>query len=129
MGKVEINIRDLQHLRDVVAEMIETGEQPKLQIPVTMLADPATIGVLGAIIDDHPKAKAAPKEITSECEENRFLPQEYNGFAYRIEPEGSHFRMKILNPCGGSMEPWDIDFTSYEDAEDHAFAFIDRSAL
>lgn len=129
MGKREINIRDLPHLRDVVAEMIETGETPKLQIPVPMLADPATIGVLGAIIDDHPKAKEAPKEIISECEENRFEPQEYNGFAYQIEPDGHCFRMKILNPCGGSMEPWDIAFTSYPDAEDHAFAFIDRSAL
>lgn len=129
MGKVEINIRDLQHLRDVVAEIIETGEQPKLQIPVHMLADPATIGVLGAIIDDHPASKEAPKEIISDLIDLRYEPQAYNGFAYQIEPEGRCFRMKILNPCGGSMEPWDIAFTSYQDAEDHAFAFIDRSAL
>lgn len=142
MAKRTAYVHTLDELRLLVAELIDTrDDQVKIEINPLLYAEPELHDILEKLVDLQPrkqsdvetsrKAQEAPEtEEAQEAEEIVSYSEDVFGFLYKKihyhidhTPEG--FRAKISTPCGGDMEPWDFAFTTFEDAELHALAYID----
>ena len=131
-------VHTLDELELLVEELINTGDnQVQIKMNPLLYAEPKTYDILEKLVDLQPRNQTDVKtprkaEEAQETQEVVSYSQDaqhtYRSIAYRIDETFEGFRVKILSPCGGEMEPWDFALSTFEDAMTHARAYIDQVA-
>lgn len=140
MTKRTAYVHTLDDLRLLVDELIDEGDdQVKIEMNPLLYAEPELHDILEKLVDLQPR-KQANVETSRKAEEAQETPEaeaeeivsysedavhDYRGIGYRIDSSFGGFRVKILTPCGGDMEPWDFALSTFDDAVTHAQAYID----
>lgn len=119
-----INIATIEELRQVVEDLILSGEHKvNLKLNPVLLAEPEVHDILERIVTHHPRSQPDVEEVVSYSQD---AVHSHEGIRYRIDRNPDGFRVKILTPCGGEMEPWDFALSTFDDAAAHAHAYIDQ---
>ena len=118
-----IHVGDLAGLKTVVDRLIATGTTAELKFSPEMLLDERAWQQLERLTTEHPDAKV--KEVVSYAE-GALEDQEHRGITYKVVERAGRFEAHVHQGCAGWFQPWDFDFESIADADQHATAYIDQ---
>lgn len=123
-------VHTLDELELLVEELINTGDnQVKIEMNPLLYVEPKTYDILQKLVDLQPRNQTdveTPRKAEEVVSYSQDAQHTYRSIAYRIDETFEGFRVKILTPCGGEMEPWDFALSTFEDAMTHARAYIDQ---
>lgn len=120
--KRRIHVSSIEELHKLVDELLRTGEQPRVTFPPEMIADPRTYEELERLAWPEPEGDGEVREVITYAKGTEIT---YRGYSYGFEKEGEKFIVKVRQPCGGVIRPWDFAHDTVEDAEQHAQSYID----